>query len=206
MTKLEPVDGTAIILHLIEAARAWTYSSGHGDTETVALIEWVGKLEERYARERIEAAPVGWEPRYWRDLVSGDRVNVDGHEAVIESAIPLAWHVDPDEKKRVWHEGPDRDQCKGCSGLRCKKARGWLYPALEWGKTVIKLEGRETLYRIPFENEVETLRGPAGRAVDEANGYRSVLGEEPVNVMASWAADAALTLEAAGLGPIEVIR
>jgi hypothetical protein len=208
----EPADGTAIILHLIEAAQAIVRRPNYGlsnlfDPEGRDLQYWVTLLEERYARERIESAPaVGWEPRYWRELVAGDRVSLGEQEAEIASAQVLGWHVDPDPKNRQWHEGPDVDECRACNKGRCKKARGWFSPPLEHGYVAITLKGRDPVYKMPPAGEVETLRGPAGQAVDEANGFRSVLGEEEIDVMSSWAADAATTLEQAGLGPIEVLR
>lgn len=201
MSKLEPVDGTAIILHLIEAARALINDGTIDHTLTANVRHWTHQLEERYARERIEAAPVGWEPRRWRDLVVGDRIEVSGNEAVVERAALEKWLTLPPEGlpgDPDYPRSPDSP-----------KYRELVYRPKPYvhSYVAVKLEGRDTTYKMMNpDGEVETLRGPAGRAVDEANGYRSVLGEEPVNVMASWAADAALTLEAAGLGPIEVIR
>lgn len=206
----QPADGTAIILHLIEAARAWNQPEAKWcGPEEQDLEYWIGQLEERYAREQAEhgPAPVGWGPRAWRELVAGDTVEVGGVEAVIEKAYPGDWHVS--ETDYAYHPGPDRgeesDGCKNCRG-RCRETRGRKYAALEHSYVSVKLEGREPTYKMPPDGEVETLRGPAGQALDEANGYRSALGEQEIDVMASWAADAAETLEAAGLGPIEVMR
>jgi hypothetical protein len=202
----QPADGTAIILHLIEAAREWAAEPMNAGMTPVAytLAAWVDALEKRYAREKHDLAPVGWEPRRWRELVAGDRIEIGGHEAVIEKAYDGTWHVDPENY--VYHPGPDRgEECRPCGG-RCRETRGRKYPALEQSYVSVKLEGREPVYTMPPDGEVETLRGPAGQAIDEANGHRSALGEHEIDVMASWAADAALTLEHAGLGPVEVLR
>lgn len=184
----EPFDGTAIVLHLIEAARAWApYHEaravvlGEGMEEADAVMfRWVQELEERYAREQPKAEPVGWEPRTWGELVAGDRVTMGGVEAEVVSI--RRWHVDP--RSSEYRPVP----------LESVEVR------LKWG-TPPQVKG----YPMPAAGEVETLRGPAGLALDEANGYRSLLAEEPINVMESWAADAAATLEAAGLGPVEVL-
>lgn len=204
----QPADGTAIILHLIEAARELrSYDNWPGHVGTSNIVYWIEKLEERYARDRIEPAPVGWEPRAWRDLLAGDTISLGGVEAVVEKAHLHRWHVS--ETEYTYHPGPDRgeesDGCRGCGG-RCRETRGRKYAEHERAYVGIKLVGREKVYQMPLEGEVETLRGQGGQALDEVNGFRSSLAEEPIDVMASWAADAALTLEHAGLGPIEVMR
>jgi hypothetical protein len=186
----EPADGAAEILHLIEAVRAWAphhtsraavlgESIEQADTDLFRCIE---RLEARYAREQPAPEPVGWHPRCWRELVAGDRVEVAGTQATVLSSMTQDWHVDP--------------------------ASNVYRPAgLEHSVTLIRLDYRpDQPYPMPPDGEVETLRGPAGQAIDEANGFRSALAEEPIDVMASWAQDAADTLAAAGLGPVEVIR
>lgn len=204
VTELQPADGTAVILHLIEAARVWARSSGEPGPAT-ALAAWVGEIEARYGREKIAPAPVGWDPRKWRVLVKGDRVELGGIEAEIEWTETQTWHVDPDEDHRRWHEGPEIDHCKAC-GQRCRKARGWFSPPLKHTFTKVKLVGRDQVYKMPPEGEVETLRGEYGRDLDAVAGYRSPLAEEVHDVMTDWARDAADTLAAAGLGPVEVKR
>lgn len=208
MTGVKPIDGAAVVLHLIEAARAWAHTAAPLKAEGVALAAWVAELEERYEREARGDAPVGWEPRRWRELVAGDRVELGGVEAVVQSAQTLDWHVSPD--KYAYHVGignsDDENPCRACNG-RCRETRGRKYEALEHSVTSVKLEGREPVYQMPPDGEVETLRGPAGQALDEVNGHRSQVpgGADPIEVLGSWAAKAALTLEGAGLGPVEVL-
>lgn len=180
-----PFDGTAEVLHLIEAARALAATAGDVDRRTdpaaLAVIGWAQALEARYAREQPAPDPVGWEPRRWRELVAGDTVEAGGVETEVLAASTQRWHVDPNSNE-------------------------YRPTPLEHDVTVVTLAFRpDQPYRMPPDGEVECLRGPAGQAVDEANGHRSLLSQEPIDVMASWAADAALTLEAAGLGPAEVI-
>lgn len=207
MSELKPIDGTAVVLHLIEAARAWARGEQAQGPEGAALTAWVTELEDRFEREQRGDAPVGWEPRRWRELIAGDRVELGGVEAVIASAQVQNWHVSPD--KYAYHVGignsDDENPCRACKG-QCRETRGRKYEALEHSVTAVRLEGREPLYQMPSEGEVETLRGPAGQAVDEVSGYRSQIpGAEPIDVIGSWAAEAAQTLEAVGLGPIEVL-
>ena len=215
--ELQPVDGCAVVLHLIEAARAWARTAGAVGPEGTALAAWVAALEDRYEREARGEVAVGWEPRRWRELVAGDRIEIGGHEAVIESSFTHDWHVDARDEARRWHPGAgndvDGDPCRTCRGA-CRRGRGWESPALEHSVTSIRLEGRryektpDGSYRMPSDGEVETLRGPAGQALDEVNGHRSRVpgGVDPIEVLGSWVADAAATLEAAGLGPIEVME
>lgn len=184
MTEREPADGVAEILHLIEAARA-ARDAWHLDPATpgyLPLIQYVERLEARYAREQPAPEPVGWHPRTWRELVAGDQVEVGGVQATVLSCVStFAGHVDPESNER--RPSP-----------------------LEHTTTLVRLDYRPgEPYSMPPDGEVETLRGPAGQAVDEANGFRSALHEEPIDVMASWAQDAADTLATAGLGPVEVI-
>jgi len=211
MSGLQPVDGCAVVLHLIEAARAWARTAGAVGPDGTALAAWVAELEDRYEREARGEVAVGWEPRRWRELVAGDRVELGGVEAVIASAVTQHWHVDTREEMRRWHPGSGNDaeegSCRTCRGA-CHRGRGWESPALERSVTEVRLEGRDRVYQMPPDGEVETLRGPAGRALDEVNGHRSRVpgGIDPAEVLASWVQDAAATLEAAGLGPIEVME
>jgi hypothetical protein len=201
------IEGYAIVLHLIEAARAVAHADGPLSPEGQALVAWVTELEDRLTRETA-AGPVGWEPRRWRELIAGDRVELGGVEAVIASAVTQNWHVDPE--KYTYHPGSGREQdseCRACGG-QCRETRGRKYQALEHSITEVRLEGRDPVYQMPPDGEVETLRGPAGQAVDEVNGHRSRVpgGVEPIEVLGSWVADAVGVLEAAGLGPIEVME
>lgn len=177
----EPFDGTAVVLHLIEAARActtvWREQGTRLKPEATALVAWVAELEERYAREQPAPAPAGWEPRKWRELLPGDRVSMGGQEATIaQPAVTQHWHVDP--RSNTYRPQP-----------------------MEHAVTLIRLEGREQAYRMPPDGEVETLRGEAGREADALAGYRSWGAEQPVDVLAEWAWEAVQTLRAAGLDP-----
>jgi hypothetical protein len=215
VTGVREIEGYVVVLHLIEAARAFVRTAGPLKAEGVALAAWVGELEERYEREARGGAPIGWEPRRWRELVQGDRVSLGGVEAVIESTNTLQWHVDVSDEARRWHTGTgnndDEDPCRTCRGA-CRRGRGWESPALEHSVTSVRLDGHRNpktpdgSYKMPPDGEVETLRGPAGQALDEVNGYRSQIpGNDPVEVLASWSEEAAAVLEGAGLGPIEVM-
>lgn len=175
----KPYDGTAVLLHLIEAAREVTAGEtvDHAGQDVTRLRGWVRTLEE-YLDQVVPRVPeVSWEPRRWRELVAGDRVSLGGVEAVVASAQTQDWHVDPSSSE-------------------------YRPEPLEHSVTALRLEGRDPLYRMPPDGEVETLRGPAGQAVDEANGRHLGLVEADRHmVLSSWAADAMLTLEAAGLSP-----
>lgn len=194
--KVEPFDGAAVVLHLIEAARAWRNAvvaelddfRSSGLLEEQALAGWVEQLEARYDREKIEPEPVGWEPRQWREVIAGDFVQMGGVQAMVKASTALDWHVDPSEDK----DNQYRPRPMEHSAVRVTLSVD------EWPEP--------RTYSFPVDGEVETLRGSAGQALDEANGYRSVLAEEPINVMQSWAEDAAATLNSAGLGPVEVIQ
>lgn len=183
MTEREPADGVAEILHLIEAAREFVHTpAAKSVAEPFAKMKrLVAALDRRYASHRPEPESVGWHPRTWRELVAGDQVAVGDAQATVLASITNHWHVDP-------------------------RSNEYRPTALEHSVTMITLDYRPgEPYSMPPDGEVETLRGPAGQAVDEANGFRSALHEEPIDVMASWAQDAADTLAAAGLGPVEVI-
>jgi hypothetical protein len=177
MTK--PFDGIAVLLHLIEAAREVTAGDtvDHAGQDVTTLRGWVRELE-RHLETIVPAVPeVSWEPRRWRELVQGDRVSLGGVEAEVESTSTSTWHVDPDSSE-------------------------YRPQPLEHTITHLRLVGRDTLYRMDPEGEVETFRGPAGQAVDEANGrHLGLVGADRHVVLASWAADAFTTLEAAGLSP-----
>lgn len=180
MTTAKPYDGTAVLLHLIEAARAWALESGSPDDRRqagVTLAGWVGTLE-RYVDQVVPPVPpVSWEPRRWRELVAGDRVSLGGVEAEVESAAVQDWHVDP-------------------------RSSEYRPEPLEHSVVALRLVGRDMLYRMPPDGEVETFRGPAGAALDEANGRHLGLVEADRHmVLSSWAAEAFQTLEAAGLSP-----
>lgn len=189
--ELKPIDGTAVVLHLIEAAREW--AEQQSVPSAAALVAWVEELESRYAREAGGQEQVGWEPRRWRELVAGDRVEVGGHEAEIGSAFTSDWHVHPENYVYVQGEGRK-------------------YERFERTVTKVKFVGRSNAqtkdgaYDMPPDGEVETLRGPVGQALDEVNGHRSIHAGDPIEVLGSWAAEAVDTLAAAGLGPIEVMN
>ncbi len=187
----EPADGTAIVLHLIEAARAIAdqpYTEAPTSTPEANLRYWVTVLEQRYEREQSAPEPVGWHPRTWGEVVEGDHVQLQGVVALVKAATTLHWHVDPSE---------DKDNQYHPRVMEHVDVRVTLH-----------IEGHEKPVTYPFPpgGEIEVLRGPAGQAVDEANGYRADAGEEPIDVLHSWAEDAAITLNTAGLGPIEVIK
>lgn len=181
----EPIDGTAVILHLIEACREVTSRTGlELDGQDVReIVKWTRALEARYEREQPEPEPVTWHPRTWGEVIEGDMVQLHGVKALVKASTLLNWHVDPNssEYRPVAME------------------RAEVRVTLLWN-------GNERTYGFPPRGEIEVKRGPAGQAVDEANGFRAGAGDEPVNVLHSWAEDAAATLNAAGLGPVEVIR
>ena len=176
----EPFDGTAVVLYLIEAARTcaatWREQGLRLKPEATALVAWVAELEERYAREQPAPAPVGWEPRRWRELLPGDRVSMGGQEATIANVATSRWHVDP--LSNTYRPQP-----------------------LEHEVTKVRLEGRAPLYSMPPDGEVETLRGEVGQRADAGSGYRSPLVGESVDVIKEWAWEAVQTLQAAGLEP-----
>lgn len=187
MTDREPFDGTAVVLHLIEACREVASRTGLDlDGQDVRhIIHWTRELEARYVREQPEPEPVGWEPRRWRELADGDRVEMGGVEAmVVGDAFTNDWHVDP-------HSSEYRPSPLEHSVTNVR---------LKWGEPA-----QEKVYPMQPDGEVECLRGPIGQERDATAGYRPLLADEPVNVLESWAEDAARTLEAAGLGPIEVM-
>lgn len=191
MTNREPADGTAIVLHLIEAARDWrtgAFVTSDEGPELGTLARWVDALEERYAREQPAPEPVGWEPRRWREVVDGDRVTMGGVEAlVIGAPVTHHWHVDP--KSSEYRPAPLEHAARN---VRLR----WTGP-----------DGaeQEKVYPMPPGGEVECLRGPAGQEADRAAGHRSVLEGERVDVLEHWAGEAVAILELAGLGPVEVI-
>jgi len=218
MSALQPVDGCAVVLHLIEAARAWARTAGPVGPGGTALAAWVAELEDRFETETHGDAPVGWEPRRWRELMAGDKIEVGGQVAEIETAYLGDWHVDPE--KWAWHPGPNdpenSDSCRACGG-RCRQTRGRKYEAAEQRYMRLMLVGRRNQdpksddgsYRMfNLDGEVETLRGPAGQAADRLSGHRSLApgGVEPAQILDGWVEDAAATLAAAGLGPIEVLK
>lgn len=177
----KPHDGVSVLLHLVEAVRAWDRKqSGLGtmfDQEAGTVRAWLRELEEHLEEVVPKVPPVGWEPRRWEELVAGDTVSLGGQEAVVASAMLQEWHVDPASSE-------------------------YRPQPLEHSYVALRLEGRDPLYRMPPTGEVETLRGPAGQAVDEANGrHLGMVEADRVVVMGSWARDAMLTLEAAGLDP-----
>lgn len=182
----QPGDGAAVILHVIEAARAWNAECGlQGpkrarpdlDVEN-SLAEWVDRLEAWLEREAPAASvSAGWEARTWGELVEGDTVSVGGVEAVVESAQVQVWHVDP-------------------------RSSEYRPQPMEHSVTKVRLAGREPLYSMPTGGEVETLRGPAGQAIDEVNGrHAGMVAADRILILASWASDAFQTLQATGLNP-----
>lgn len=187
----QPADGTAVILHLIEAVRHWKKFCEIDPPwqHEITLKHWVEELERRLEREVPETAPVSWEPRTWGELCQGDRVSVGGVEAeVVAPVMVLRWHVDPNRRKYV-------------EGL------GYVNFPLEHSTTRVKLSFREEAYDMPTGGEVETLRGPLGQERDRAAGRgRAGLEEDRAAVLGHWVDEAAQTLEAAGLGPVEVLR
>lgn len=180
MTERKPIDGTAVILHLIEAARVVTkdHQSEIDPRDFRRLARWCDELEGWL--ERI-TPPVGWEPRTWKELEPGDTVSVGGVEAVVESAMYQSWHVNP-------------------------KSNEYRPTALEHDVVKLKLEGRPKLYDMPPDGEVEVLRGPIGQEKDRLSGRRRAQLQQEHDVMLErWADEAAQTIAAAGLGPVEVV-
>lgn len=179
MTTAKPFDGIAALLHLVEAAREVTAGEtvDYAGQDVTKLRGWVRHLEEHLKAIVPDVPEVGWEPRRWRELIQGDTVSLGGVEAVVESASYQEWHVDP-------------------------RSSDFRPVPMDHAVVALRLVGRDPLYRMPPEDEVETLRGPAGQAVDEANGrHLGLVKADRRMVLASWAADAFVTLEAAGLDP-----
>jgi hypothetical protein len=178
----QPADGTAAILHLIEAARAVTkdYQSEIDPGDFRRLGRWVDELEKFIERAAPAEAPVGWEPRRWREVKPGDTVSAGGVEARVEAASTSRWHVDPQSNP--------------------------VYPKpLEHDVTTVRLAGRDRVYQMPPDGEVETLRGPIGQEIDRQAGRgRADREAERIEVLGHWAGEAWQTLAAAGLQPEEV--
>lgn len=180
-----PADGTAVVLHLIEAARAMRKHFPLSEAAREVQV-WVDQLHAWVERETEANESPGWEPRTWGELEAGDRVALGGVEAEVESAMVLNWHVDP--VKYTYVEG-----------------RGRVYQPLEHSITKVRLKGWEPLYDMPTGGEVECRRGPLGQEKDRAAGRRrSGLDEEQAALLEHWATEAALTLAAAGLQPEEI--
>lgn len=215
---LKPADGAAVILHLIEAARALIHpKDGEEDFGTERLIEWTYRLESHLAEEIPAGGPVGWEARTWGEVLPGDRVSLEGVEADVHQAALLPWHVEPDPDPRkgvrqVWHPGPGAvdeetgapEYCRGCKG-RCNRGRGFQTFPREYSQMRVTLDidghGVKALGFNP-DGEIEVLRGEQGRAADEAAGRGVALVKADRDmVLASWAAEAFETLAAAGLSP-----
>jgi hypothetical protein len=217
---LKPVDGTAVILHLIEAARAWArWGTADGpDPESSNpvqnLADWVNLLEERLAAEIPDEQEAGWEARTWGELLPGDRVSLQGVEALVKQVALLPWHVEPDPEKgvrQVWHPGYNAvdegsgapEHCRACRG-RCQRGRGFQMFPLEHSQVRITLEfgGQVNSYQMAPGGEIEVLRGPAGIEIDRAagRGAGQVRADREM-VLESWAAEAFQTLAAAGLSP-----
>jgi hypothetical protein len=185
VSERKPIDGTAVVLHLIEAARA-ARDAWHLDPHTPGYLPLVGWVEE-LERWLPTAPAVGWEPRRWRELVEGDRVSLGGQEAEVTGTSTGMWHVNPDKYRYV-------------------EGRGRVYEPLEHEITRLHLKGRDRSYEMPPDGEVETLRGALGQAEDLAAGrHREQVETERSAVLEDWAEQAAQTLRAAGLQP-EVIR
>lgn len=174
---LRPADGVAVLLHLVQAAREVASREGLDlDGQDVREItRWVRELDRWVDEAQPPPLVAQWEPRKWRELVHGDRVRMGTAEAEVQSTGTATWHVDPKSNDR--------------------------YPRpLDHDVTHVRLVGREPLYRMPADGMVDTFRGAAGLALDEAARGREV----PAEILGSWAGDAILTLVAAGLDP-EVI-
>lgn len=215
----KPADGTAVILHLIEAARAvgrsYHFPRDPAAIEDVRIL--VGRIEmlESYLAEQIpNEQEAGWEARTWGELLPGDRVSLQGVEALVKQVALLPWHVEPDPEKgvrQVWHPGYDAvdeesgapERCRACRG-RCQRGRGFQMFPREHSQVRITLEfgGQETSYPMAPDGEIEVLRGPAGIEIDRAagRGAGQVRADREM-VLGSWAAEAFQTLAAAGLSP-----
>lgn len=176
----QPGDGAAVILHLIEAARAWrrgAFVTSDEDPDLVSVADWVDQLEAWVENCVPDVAPVGWEARTWGELVEGDTVSVGGQEAEVEWTQVQGWHVDP-------------------------RSSEYRPQGMERSVTQVRLKGRDRVYPMPSGGEVETLRGLAGQALDEANGrHVGMIAADRIMILASWASDAFQTLQASGLNP-----
>jgi hypothetical protein len=210
---IKPIDGTAVILHLIEAARQCV-SQDFGLPACAALNEWTFRLESYLAEQIPDEHEAGWEARTWGELLPGDRVSLQGVEALVKQVALLPWHVEPDPEKgvrQVWHPGCDAvdeesgapEHCRACRG-RCQRGRGFQVFPLEHSQVRITLEfgGQENSYPMAPDGEIEVLRGPAGIEIDRAagRGAGQVRADREM-VLGSWAAEAFQTLAAAGLSP-----
>lgn len=213
---LKPADGTAVILHLIEAARALAQSAPRfKGTPAAAVVEWADRLESYLAEQIPDEQPAGWEARTWGEVVAGDRVSLGGVEADVQQAALLPWHVEPDPEKgvrQVWHPGRDAvddetgapKHCRGCKG-RCTRGRGYQTFPLEHSQMRVTLDidghGVKALGFAP-DGEIEVLRGEAGRELDRVAGRGAdIVKADRDMVLASWAREAYETLAAAGLSP-----
>lgn len=212
---LKPIDGYAVILHLIEAARAL---SSFDHTLNANVRHWVGVLETYLAEQIPAVVEVGWEARTWGELLPGDTINAGSGEALVtkSSTLTLPWHLEPDPVtgvRQVWHPGRDAvdeesgapEHCRACRG-RCTRGRGYQVFAKEWSQSAALVtlahEGVEREFKMPFANEIEVLRGPAGRAADESSGrHGQMIKADRDMVLASWAAEAYEVLAATGLTP-----
>jgi hypothetical protein len=170
----KPVDGCAVILHLIEAARDFRRHFPLSEAART-LHHWVEELDRFIEQAAPADEPVGWEPRRWRELMTGDTVSLGGVEAVVESAMVQQWHVDPNSNE-------------------------YRPQPLEHEIVALRLKDREPLYRMPPDGEVETLRGELGQTFDRRQGRgRDGVDEHRAAVIGGWADEAMQTLKAAGL-------
>jgi hypothetical protein len=217
-----PIDGTAVILHLIEAVRAWNQPEARWcGQEERNLEEWANALETYLAEQIPDEQSAGWEPRTWGEVLTGDRVSAGGQEYLVKQAVVLNWHVESSASKnegdrafgvrQVWHPGRDGmdeegkpEYCRPCKG-RCARGRGFQTFPLEHSQiavTLIAADGREGRFTMPTGGEIEVLRGEAGREIDRAAGRGAqIVKADRDMVLASWAGEAFQTLAAAGLSP-----
>lgn len=211
---LKPADGTAVILHLIEAARAvgQSYHFPHDPAaieDVRILVDRIEMLETYLAEQIPDEQLVGWEPRTWGEVVAGDTINAGSGDLLVQQAARLDWHVEPD--RRVWHVGRDAvdeerkpEYCRGCKG-RCHRAKGFQNFPLEHSQMAVTLaaaDGREGRFTMPTDGEIEVLRGEAGREIDRAAGRGAqIVKADRDMVLTSWAGEAFQTLAAAGLSP-----
>jgi hypothetical protein len=127
--------GAALILSLIDAARAYAAESGAGlatmfngpASELVTTSRMLDGVISTYLTPRQI-----WRAGTWVDVSTGDRVRLGGHEAVVASAVVQDWHVDP---------------------------RGSTYRPvpLEHRVVAVRLGGGEKLYTMPPDGPVEIL-------------------------------------------------
>jgi hypothetical protein len=130
--------GAALILRVIEAARAVVSKPGYGlatlyDQDGAALGTAVAMLGA--AMEQLAPRPA-WRVVTWKDIAgsaaSGTRVRLGTAEAVVESAALQTWHADP-------------------------RSSEFRPQPLEHQVCAVRLAGRGQLYSMPPTGAVEIL-------------------------------------------------